>query len=713
MKHLLLMIAPVMITSLWGLPGEKGMIEKGTIENPPVAKMIPKDVSIHEDRRIDNYFWLRERNNPEVLDYLRSENAYTETVMKHTEDLQTKLYEEMKGRIKETDLTVPVKIDDYYYYSRTEEGKQYSISCRKHKSLDANEEILLDQNELAEGYDYFQLGAFQISPNHQLLAYSVDTTGSEQYTLCVKDLSTDSLLPDKISNTYYSVEWANDNQTLFYNILDEAKRPYKVFRHTLGTDPGEDVLVYHEEDERFFLDIKKSKSKKYLFFVLESQVTSEVRYLDANNPTGRFEVIHPREHEHEYSVYHQGDRFLILTNDQAKNFRLMEAPITGPSRDNWKEFIPHREEVKLEYLDVFRDYLVVYERVNGLKKIRVMDLTKVTDYHLDFDEPVYVIYGGFNPDFNSTKLRFTYMSMITPRTVYDYDMVKKTKELKKQKEVLGGYDSSLYQTERIYATASDGKKVPMSILYNKRMEKNGKNPVYLYGYGAYGSTMDPYFSSNRFSLINRGFVFVIAHIRGGGYLGRSWYEDGKLLRKKNSFSDFISCAEHLIAEKYASPEHLVISGGSAGGLLIGAVVNMRPELFKAVVADVPFVDVVNTMLDPTIPLTVIEFEEWGNPADNAYYDYMKTYSPYDNVEAKDYPHLLITAGLNDPRVQYWEPTKWTAKLRAKKTDSNILLLKTNMGAGHGGPSGRYDYLKEIAFEYAFILDVLGMGNLSE
>lgn len=713
MKHLLLMIAPVMITSLWGLPGEKGMIEKGTIENPPVAKMIPKDVSIHEDRRIDNYFWLRERNNPEVLDYLRSENAYTETVMKHTEDLQTKLYEEMKGRIKETDLTVPVKIDDYYYYSRTEEGKQYSISCRKHKSLDANEEILLDQNELAEGYDYFQLGAFQISPNHQLLAYSVDTTGSEQYTLCVKDLSTDSLLPDKISNTYYSVEWANDNQTLFYNILDEAKRPYKVFRHTLGTDPGEDVLVYHEEDERFFLDIKKSKSKKYLFFVLESQVTSEVRYLDANNPTGRFEVIHPREHEHEYSVYHQGDRFLILTNDQAKNFRLMEAPITGPSRDNWKEFIPHREEVKLEYLDVFRDYLVVYERVNGLKKIRVMDLTKVTDYHLDFDEPVYVIYGGFNPDFNSTKLRFTYMSMITPRTVYDYDMVKKTKELKKQKEVLGGYDSSLYQTERIYATASDGKKVPMSILYNKRMEKNGKNPVYLYGYGAYGSTMDPYFSSNRFSLINRGFVFVIAHIRGGGYLGRSWYEDGKLLRKKNSFSDFISCAEHLIAEKYASPEHLVISGGSAGGLLIGAVVNMRPELFKAVVADVPFVDVVNTMLDPTIPLTVIEFEEWGNPADNAHYDYMKTYSPYDNVEAKDYPHLLITAGLNDPRVQYWEPTKWTAKLRAKKTDSNILLLKTNMGAGHGGPSGRYDYLKEIAFEYAFILDVLGMGNLSE
>ncbi|MBL7046163.1 MAG: S9 family peptidase [Candidatus Marinimicrobia bacterium] len=689
------------------------MIEKGTIENPPVAKMIPKDVSIHEDRRIDNYFWLRERNNPEVLDYLRSENAYTETVMKHTEDLQTKLYEEMKGRIKETDLTVPVKIDDYYYYSRTEEGKQYSISCRKHKSLDANEEILLDQNELAEGYDYFQLGAFQISPNHQLLAYSVDTTGSEQYTLCVKDLSTDSLLPDKISNTYYSVEWANDNQTLFYNILDEAKRPYKVFRHTLGTDPGEDVLVYHEEDERFFLDIKKSKSKKYLFFVLESQVTSEVRYLDANNPTGRFEVIHPREHEHEYSVYHQGDRFLILTNDQAKNFRLMEAPITGPSRDNWKEFIPHREEVKLEYLDVFRDYLVVYERVNGLKKIRVMDLTKVTDYHLDFDEPVYVIYGGFNPDFNSTKLRFTYMSMITPRTVYDYDMVKKTKELKKQKEVLGGYDSSLYQTERIYATASDGKKVPMSILYNKRMEKNGKNPVYLYGYGAYGSTMDPYFSSNRFSLINRGFVFVIAHIRGGGYLGRSWYEDGKLLRKKNSFSDFISCAEHLIAEKYASPEHLVISGGSAGGLLIGAVVNMRPELFKAVVADVPFVDVVNTMLDPTIPLTVIEFEEWGNPADNAHYDYMKTYSPYDNVEAKDYPHLLITAGLNDPRVQYWEPTKWTAKLRAKKTDSNILLLKTNMGAGHGGPSGRYDYLKEIAFEYAFILDVLGMGNLSE
>ena len=713
MKRLLLMIAPVMITSLWGLPGEKGMIEKGTIENPPVAKIVQKDVSIHEDRRIDNYFWLRERNNPEVLDYLRSENAYTETVMKHTEDLQTKLYEEMKGRIKETDLTVPVKIDDYYYYSRTEEGKQYSISCRKYKSLDADEEILLDQNELAEGYDYFQLGAFRISPNHQLLAYSVDTTGSEQYTLCVKNLSTDLLLQDEISNTYYSVEWDNDNQTLFYNTLDEAKRPYKVFRHILGTDPEEDVLVYHEQDERFFIDIEKSKSKKYLFLVLESQVTSEVRYLDAHNPTGKFKVIHPREHEHEYSVYHQGDRFLILTNDQAKNFRLIEAPITSPSRDNWKEFIPHREEVKLEYLDVFRDYLVVYERVNGLKKIRVMDLTKVTDYHLDFDEPIYVVYGGFNPDFNSTKLRFTYMSMITPRTVYDYDMVKRTKELKKQKEVLGDYDSSLYQTERIYVTAFDGKKIPMSILYNKGMEKNGKNPVYLYGYGSYGLTMDPYFSSNRFSLIDRGFIYVIAHIRGGGYLGRSWYEDGKLLRKKNTFSDFIACAEHLIAERYTSPEHLVISGGSAGGLLIGAVVNMRPDMFKAAVADVPFVDVINTMSDSTIPLTVIEFEEWGNPADNSYYDYMKTYSPYDNVEAKDYPYLLITAGLNDPRVQYWEPAKWTANLRAKKTDSNLLLLKTNMGAGHGGPSGRYDYLKEIAFEYAFILDVLGMTNLSE
>jgi oligopeptidase B len=683
------------------------MTENQTLLEPPVARKIPKDVTVHGDPRIDNYFWLRERENPEVLEYLKAENAYTDAVMKHTEALQESLYQEMKGRIKETDLSVPVKIDDYYYYNRTEAGQQYPIYCRKYGSLEAEEEVLLDQNELARGYDYFRLGVLEVSPNHRLLAYAVDTTGGEEFKLFVKDLETGKLLPDVIPQVSYSLEWANDNRTFFYTTLDPAKRPFKVFRHVLGTDAEDDQLVFHEPDEAYFVYVGKSKSKEYLFLTLESNITTEVRYLKADDPFGTFQVIHPREEGMEYSVAHNGDWFYILTNDQAINFRLMKAPVSEPDKEHWTEVIPHRENVKIDYIEMFRDFLVVFEKENGLKRIRVTRLEDGDTHYVDFPEPVYTISRGNNPEFTARFLRFNYASLITPRTVFDYDLEKRTRELKKQEEVLGGYDPNVYESKRLWATAPDGVKVPMSLVYRKGIRLDGQNPLYLYGYGSYGATIDPYFSSNRFSLIDRGFVYVIAHVRGGGYLGRPWYEDGKLLHKRNTFTDFIACAEHLIQEGYTNPDKLVISGGSAGGLLMGAVTNMRPDLFKAVVARVPFVDVINTMLDESIPLTVTEYDEWGNPHEKEYYDYIRTYSPYDNVEAKAYPNILVTAGLNDARVQYWEPAKWVAKLRDLKTDDNLVLLKTNMGAGHSGRSGRYEYLREVAFRYAFILDILG------
>jgi len=677
---------------------------------PPLAKKIPKVDTLHGEIRLDNYFWLRDRDNPEVITYLETENKYTEAMMKHTEEFQEKLYNELLSRIKETDLSVPEKIDDYYYYTRTEEGKQDSIYCRKKGSLRAQEEILLDVNELARGYGYFYIGVFKVSPNHQLLAYSVDTSGAENYTLYVKNLNSGELLKDVIPNTYYSVEWANDNMTLFYNILDEAQRPYKLFRHKLGTDPKDDALVYHEKDDAYYLDLKKSKSKDYIFINLGSMVTTEVHYLDADHPTKDFKIIHPRQHEMEYSLKHHGDKFYILTNDEAKNFKLMQAPVKDPSKKNWVEVLPHRVSVKIDNIDLFKNHLVVYERENGLKKIRITDLTSNEVHYVEFLEPVYTFWKAKNPDFNTNLLRFNYTSLVIPRSVFDYNMDTKIRELKKQYEVLGGYDPSLYQSERIFARAKDGTMIPISLVYKKEMVKDGENPLLLYGYGSYGSSSEPYFSSNRLSLLDRGFIYAIAHIRGGGEMGRYWYEEGKLLQKKNTFTDFISCAEHLIAEEYTSSHKLVILGGSAGGLLMGAVTNMRADLFKAVIAEVPFVDVINTMMDPSIPLTVIEYEEWGNPNLKGYYDYIKSYSPYDNVEAKDYPDILITAGLNDPRVAYWEPAKLTAKLRALKTDNKLLLLKTNMGAGHGGASGRYDYLKEIAFDYAFVFKVFGIED---
>ena len=655
----------------------------------------------------DNYYWLRERNNPEVIEYLEAENAYTDMVMKPTENLQETLYDEMLGRIKETDLSVPVKKGDYYYYTRTEEGRQYSVYCRKKGSLDAEEEVLLDVNELAEGREFMSLGIFEVSPDQNLLAYAVDILGNERYILRVKNLQTGEIYSDVIDSVSTSLEWANDNKTFFYTVTDDAWRPYKLYRHRLGDDVKNDAMVYHEEDESFTVDASKAKSGKHIFIDINSVTTSEAWFLDADNPDGEFKLVEPREQDVEYAVYHHGDDFYIVTNDNATNFKLVHTPVTKPGKENWQEIVPHRDSTMLDSIEIFSNYLVLFEREHGLKQVRVFDF-RVNEYHrIEFPEPVYTVFSGDNPEYNTDLLRFTYMSLVTPRSVYDYNMKTRGRELKKQQEVLGGYDPDLYEEERVFATTNDGTGIPMSMVYKKGMKRDGGNPLYLYGYGAYGVSMDPYFSSNRLSLLDRGFIIAIAHIRGGGEMGRHWYEDGKLLNKKNTFTDFIACAEYVIEQKYTSPEKLVVSGVSAGGLLIGAVINMRPELFKAAVADVPFVDIMNTMLDPELPLTVGEYEEWGNPNEKEYFDYMMSYSPYDNVKAQEYPAMLVMAGFNDSRVSYWEPAKWVAKLRAIKTDNNVLLLRTNM-TGHEGASGRYNRLEEIAFEYAFILDVLGI-----
>ena len=676
----------------------------------PIAAKHPHELVTHGDKRIDNYYWLRQQGNPEVIDYLNAENDYTEAKMQHTKELQKSLYDEMLSRIKETDLSVPYRLKDYYYYTRTEEGQGYSIFCRKYKSLDAEEEILLDQNELAAGKEFFSLGVTSISPNQQILAYSTDTTGAEQYTLFFLDLATRKFYSETIPNTYYSFAWGNDNQTIFYTKIDNANRPYQLWRHILGSDPSSDVLVYQEDDEAYYLTVEKTRSRAYILLELGSTITSEVHYLDANNPSGEFQLFQPRQTGIEYSIEHHSNRFYIVTNEEAINFKLMETPVNSPDKTNWKTVIPHREDVLLAGIDAFADYLAIYERKGGLPTARIQTLATGEIRELTFPEPTYSFSGGNNPEFNTTKFRFNYSSMITPSSVFDYDLETGDRELKKETEVLGGYDRTLYASERLIATASDGTKVPISLVYKKGINKDGSNPLWLTGYGSYGYSYPVTFSSLGLSLLDRGFVVAIAHIRGGQEMGRNWYEDGKFLHKKNTFTDFIACAEHIIAEKWTNCDRLVISGGSAGGLLMGAVINLRPDLFKAVVADVPFVDVLTTILDTSLPLTVLEWEEWGNPNQPEYYDYIKSYSPYDNVTAKDYPALLITAGLNDSRVKYWEPAKWTAKLRELKIDNNLLLLKTNMSAGHGGASGRYESLKEIAFEYAFVLDQLKISS---
>jgi oligopeptidase B len=664
---------------------------------------------MHGETRTDDYFWLREKENPETIRYLEAENAFYKATMQPTLPLQKRLFDEMVARVKQTDLSVPAREDDYYYYSRTEEGKNYPILCRKKGSLEAKEEVMLDLNELAKGEKYFRLGITAVSPDHKLLAFSTDTAGDEVYTMRVKDLTTGELLPDSIPNTYYTFAWASDNKTFFYTTLDAAKRPYRAWRHTLGTPASSDKIVYEEKDEKFTLHIAKTRSKEYLLIDLTSRMTSEVLYLRSSDPNGEFRPIEPRRHGVEYDVQHHGDVFYIRTNDGgATDFRLMKAPVSDPGRKNWVEVIAHRPKVYLAGIDAFRDHLVIYERADAQPRLKVQDLRTGQSHYIECPEKVYTIGTSENREFNTNTLRFIYTSLVTPMSIFDYDMVTRKRTLLKQQEVLGDYDPAKYETKRIFATAPDGVKVPISLVYRKGLKRSGNNPTLLYGYGSYGISANPSFSPERLSLLERGFVYAVAHIRGGADLGRSWHDDGKILNKKNTFNDFIACAEVLIKEGYTSKDHLAIQGGSAGGLLMGAVINLRPDLFKAVLAQVPFVDVLNTATDPTLPLTVGEYEEWGDSNEKKFFDYIKSYSPYDNVEKKAYPNMLVTAGLNDPRVSYWEPAKWTAKLRTFKTDKNVLLLRTNMASGHGGASGRYDRWREISQDYAFLIWMLGV-----
>ncbi|MGB7054039.1 MAG: S9 family peptidase [bacterium] len=679
--------------------------------SPPLARIIPRVDTVHGDIRVDNYYWLRDNKNPEVIDYLKAENAYTDAMMKHTEVLQGILYEEMLARIKETDSSVPMKIDEYYYYSRTEEGKQYAIRCRRKGGLGGYEQVLLDLNELAAGHSYMELGAFAVSPNHCFLAYSIDTAGSERYTLYIKDLQADTLVVELIENVGYQVAWANDNQTFYYSVLDGAKRPYQVYRHVLGTGQVEDKLIYHEEDEAFWIDVSKTKSKKYILITPGSHNTTEIHYAVADDSFAEFMLFRPRESDVEYYIEHRGDKFYIRTNKDAQNFKLTATPVDRVKVSNWRDVIPVRDSVTIDWFDVFESRLVLYETEKGLQRIRIINLRDSSSHYIEFPEPTYAVFRKENPEFTTDILRFEYTSLVTPSSVFDYHMITRVRELKKQYDVVGGHDPTDYHSERIWARAHDGVMIPISLVYKKGIEKDGGNPLLLVGYGAYGDSYEPYFSSNRLSLLDRGVVYAIAHVRGGGEMGEHWHRQGQFLKKVNTFTDFVGCAEHLIRKSYTRSELLVISGGSAGGTLMGAVINMRPDLFKAVIADVPFVDVITTLLDPSIPLTVVEYTELGNPFEKKYYEYMMSYAPYDNVTAQDYPTVLVHAGFNDPRVGYWEPAKWVAKLRALKTDENILLLKTNMGAGHGGSSGRYDFLREIAFDYAFILDILGAPDL--
>jgi oligopeptidase B len=679
----------------------------------PLALKRPHKITQHGQTRIDDYYWMRNQDDPAVIEYLRAENDYLEEMTGHTKPLQETLFQEMKGRIKETDLTVPEKKGEYYYYTRTEEGKQYPIYCRKHDSLENDEEIILDQNALAEGMAFCRIGAFSVSPDGKKLAYSVDADGKEVCTLYIKDLESGAVYPEQITNTYgevydhSGVEWASDNQTIFYITLDPSYRPEKLFRHTLGNDPSADTLIYHEQDETYVLYLLKTRTEAYLMVHLKSTLTTEIRYLPSDDPHGEFRILMPRQDQIEYFAVHHGDRFLITTNEEAQNFKLMETPISDPRRENWREVIPHRDEVMIESIFAFANHLVLVEREKGLQQIRISAPDGISEVkYVPFPEPVYTIEPGKNPEFETNRYRFTYSSLVTPNSVIDFHMDSGEWELMKQDEIPSGHDPEQYISERLYATASDGKQVPISLVYRKGLVKNGANPCLLYGYGSYGYSTDPYFNSNRFSLIDRGFVFVMGHIRGGQELGRAWYDDGKMLNKRNTFTDFIACAEYLIAEGFTCKEKLAIMGGSAGGLLVGACVTMRPDLYKAVIAHVPFVDVVTTMSDPSIPLTTNEYHQWGNPENKTEYEYMMSYSPYDNISKTDYPNLLVTTGLNDPRVCYWEPAKFAAKLRAMKTDENLLVLKTNLDAGHAGASGRYDFLREIALDYAFLIDRL-------
>jgi oligopeptidase B len=676
---------------------------------PPSAKKIPKVLEIHGDKRIDNYYWMNERENPEVVAHLNAENAYREAMMKHTEGFQNKLFEEIKGRIKQTDQSLPYKDNGYYYYTRFEEGKQYPIYCRKKGSLEAAEEILLNGNEMAKGYKYFNIGGIAISPNNKILAYGVDTVSRRQYTVYFKNLETGELYSDKIFPTTGGCAWANDDKTVFYNQINPTTlRSERVKKHALG-QTDEDKEVYYEKDETFNCFAYKTKSDKFIVIGSSSTLSNEYRFVDANTPDADFTVFQARERGLEYSIDHYADKFYVVTNkDGAKNFQLMTTPLSKTTKENWQTLIPNRSDVFLSGIEIFKNHLVVSERKNGLIQMRIINNTTKTEHYLDFGEPAYTAYLSVNPDFETTTLRFSYQSMRTPNSTFDYNMETKEKKLMKQQEILGGFKTEDYVTERLYATAKDGTKVPISLVYRKGFQRNGKAPLLLYGYGSYGSSMNATFSTSRLSLMDRGFVYAIAHIRGGQEMGRQWYEDGKMFKKINTFTDFIACAEHLTKTKYADKKKVFANGGSAGGLLMGAVATMRPDLWRAVVADVPFVDVVTTMLDESIPLTTGEFDEWGNPKNKDSYFYMKSYSPYDQVKKKKMPTMLVTTGLHDSQVQYFEPAKWVAKLREYKVDKNPLYLYCNMSTGHGGASGRFDALKEVAMRYAFILDQLGI-----
>lgn len=677
---------------------------------PPLAPRRPHSLVNHGDERIDDWYWLHDRDNAEVIAYVEAENAYTKAVLSHTEPLQEKLFSEIKARIKETDESVPWRMGDWWYLSKTVEGLQYPSHYRRRGSVDASDELVLDANALANGHDYFELGALEVSPDGWLLAYSTDTEGDERYTMHARDLRTDEDLPDEIVGIGSGAAWADDNATIFYRTLDDAHRPFQVWRHRLGTDRSADVLVYQEDDERFHLSIDRTRSGRFVIINADSAITSEARFVPTADPGAEPVVIEPRRQGVEYSVDHHGDRFFIVTNDDALDFRLVEAPVDAPGHANWTDVIPARDDARLLGVAAFADHLAVYERSGGLRRVRVMRLADGDIHEISQPEAISTAGGQINEEFETTTLRYSYTSLVTPQSVFDYDMNARTRELKKQEPVLCGFDPTLYATERRWATAVDGASVPISMVRRKDTTLDGTAPCLLYGYGSYESSIDPRFSSARLSLLDRGFVFAIAHVRGGGEMGRLWYENGKFLNKPNTFSDFITCAEALIAEGVTSRDRLVIRGGSAGGLLVGASLNLRPDLFVAVVAEVPFVDCLTTILDESLPLTAVEWEEWGNPKQREFYDCMKSYAPYDNVRATNYPRMLVTAGLNDPRVSYFEPAKWVAKLRVTKSDDNLLVLKTEMGAGHHGPSGRYDVWKDEAFVYAFILDSLGITS---
>ena len=706
MRHVTKVFHPVW--SLWLLCLLFGLAI-GAEGQPPAAGKTPTKLEKHGHVRTDDYFWLKDRNNPEVIKYLEAENAYTDAVMAHTKPLQAKLAQEFKDRIKQTDMSVPYRKDGYYYYDRVEEGKEYPIYCRKKGSLAAPEEIMLDVNKMAQGHAFFSCRPGDVSSGQDILAYAVDAAGRNFYTIRFKNLSTGEPLADEIRDVTPIMAWANDNRTLFYVKQDPATlRPHRVYRHTLGTDPAKDVLVFEETDETFRCYVFKTKSKSYLLIASAHTLSTEFRYLDANDPNAQWRVFLPRRRNHEYSVDHYKDRFYIRTNDGAKNFKLVSTPVGQTGQEHWEELIPHRDDVLFEDMEIFKDYLVVVERKNGLLQIRVKPWSAQPEHYLDFGEPAYFAMPMQNPDFDTSLLRYYYSSLTTPNSVYDYDMAARTRKLLKREEVLGGFDPNHYVSERLFAPAPDGVRVALSMVYAKGLNRDGAHPLLLEGYGSYGASSDAVFDPFLISLLDRGFIYTLAHIRGGQEMGRWWYEDGKLLKKKNTFTDFIACAEHLVASKYTGKDRLFITGASAGGLLIGATINMRPDLFKGAIAGVPFVDAITTMLDDTIPLTTVEYDEWGNPNEKEYYDYILSYSPYDNVQAKDYPNLLVLTSLQDSQVQYWEPAKWVAKLRATKTDRNLLLLRTKMEAGHGGVSGRYKQYDETAFQYAFLLDLAGI-----